>query len=98
MRQPPEQLVTAVLLNDRLADDGAELHHPLVEPRGDASAVEGKIGAAGSLAHEWMITGERTGNNVAIATDGFRATNRDSGGITCRDSTTSISRPATPRR
>ena len=57
MRQPAQELVAAVVMHDRLlvapvmmddglADDGAELSHALGQPRRHAAAMERQISAA----------------------------------------------------
>ena len=51
MRQPPQQLVAAVVVDDRLGDDRAEPRHALAEPARHAPAVKRKVGAAGSSSH-----------------------------------------------
>ena len=40
MRQPLQELVAAVVVHDRLSDDGAEGRHAGRQPRRDASAVQ----------------------------------------------------------
>jgi hypothetical protein len=41
MRQPLQEFVAAVMVDDRLSDDGAEGRHAGRQPRGDTSAVQG---------------------------------------------------------
>ena len=51
MGEAPQQFVAAVMIYDRLADDGAEPRHALAEPRRHPPAVQRKIGAAGAFRH-----------------------------------------------
>ena len=41
MRQPLQEFVAAVMVDDRLGDDGAERRHARRQPRRNASAVQG---------------------------------------------------------
>src|ERR1700733_11283498 len=41
MRQPLQEFVAAVVVDDRLSDDGAERRHPGRQPRRDPSAMQG---------------------------------------------------------
>src|SRR5689334_16336177 len=47
MRQPAEELVASGMVNDRFAEQRAELCHAIGEPSRNVAAVEGQIGAAG---------------------------------------------------
>ena len=49
MRQPLQEFVAAVVVNDRLSNDGAERRHAGRQPRRDTSAVQGY--ASGSSGH-----------------------------------------------
>src|SRR5436305_6872258 len=51
MRQPLQEFVTAIVMNDRLCDDRAERGHPRCQPWRYAAAMQGKIGAAGTSCH-----------------------------------------------
>ncbi len=51
MRQPGEELVAAVMMHNRLRDDGAERRHAGAEPGWNTTAMERKIGAAGASGH-----------------------------------------------
>ncbi len=52
MRQAAQQLITAILENDRLGDHRAEPGHAIAQPFGYATAVERQIGAAGASPHQ----------------------------------------------
>jgi hypothetical protein len=41
MRQPLQEFVAAVVVDDRLSDDGAERRHTGRQPRRDTSAMQG---------------------------------------------------------
>src|ERR1700742_2760069 len=47
MRQPLQEFIAAVMVNDRLGDDRAERGHARRQPRRYAPAMEREIGAAG---------------------------------------------------
>src|SRR5690606_6056872 len=51
MREPAQQLFAAVMMDDRLDDHAPERGHAGREPLRNAPAVQGKIGAAGTLGH-----------------------------------------------
>jgi hypothetical protein len=51
MREAAEQLVPAVMMDDRLADDGAKPRHAIGEPFGNMAAMKRQIGAAGASWH-----------------------------------------------
>src|ERR1700712_4127328 len=51
MRQPLQEFVTAVMVNDRLRDDSTERGHARCQPRRHAPAMERKIGAAAASCH-----------------------------------------------
>jgi hypothetical protein len=51
VREPPEDAVRSFVQHQRLDDDGAEPRHPLCKPRGDATAVQRQVGAAGASSH-----------------------------------------------
>ena len=46
MRQPPEELVAAIVMDDRLADDGAQRRHAFRQPCRNPATMERKISAA----------------------------------------------------
>ena len=52
MGEPAQQLVPAIVMDDRFADHRAEPRHPLGEPARDTSAMEGQVGASGTMSHE----------------------------------------------
>ena len=54
MRQPPQEFIAAVVMDDGLADDGAERRHALPQPRRHAAAVERKISAACPSCHSGL--------------------------------------------
>ena len=51
MRQPPQQLVAAVVMDDRLAHDRAEPRHALAQPFRHAPAMQRQIGASRASRH-----------------------------------------------
>src|SRR5580698_801734 len=51
MSEAAQQLVAAVSVDDRLADDGAEPGHAVREPQGHSSAMQRQIGASCSSGH-----------------------------------------------
>ncbi len=51
MGKTAQEFVSSIMVDDGLADDGTKSCHALPEPRWNAAAMEGKIGAAGSLCH-----------------------------------------------
>src|SRR5215470_5475100 len=51
MRQPPQEFIAAIVVDDCLADHGAERRHPRRKPWRHMSAMQRKISAAGALAH-----------------------------------------------
>ena len=51
MRQPAQQFVATVVMNDRLAHDGAKPRHAVAEPFRHAPAVKWKISTSRSLRH-----------------------------------------------
>src|SRR3954452_4553010 len=55
MRQPLQELVTPVVVDDGLADDGAERSHALAQPWRNASAMKGEIRAAAPSCHACSI-------------------------------------------
>src|SRR5215469_1576631 len=52
MRQAAQQFVASKMVDDRLADHGAEPRHPIGQPFRDVAAVQWKIGAAGFASHQ----------------------------------------------
>ena len=53
MGEAAQQLVAAVVLDDRLGDHRAEPRHALAEPSRHATAMERQVGAAGSSRHDF---------------------------------------------
>ena len=51
MREPPQQLVTAIFDDDGLDDDSAQARHTLAEPFRHASAMQRQVGAPGATGH-----------------------------------------------
>src|SRR5450631_2875319 len=51
MRQPPQELVATIVVDDRLANNGAQRGHARCQPRRYAPAMKGKISAACSSCH-----------------------------------------------
>jgi hypothetical protein len=51
MGKAAQKFVTAVMMNDCLGDQRAELRHAVSKPGWHASSVKGKVGAACSLRH-----------------------------------------------
>ena len=56
MRQAAQQLVAAVLMDDRLADHRAQPRHAVREPRRHPPAMQRQIGASCSTGHAWSIS------------------------------------------
>src|ERR1700720_2414184 len=54
MRQPLQEFVAAIMVDDRLSDDGAERRHAGRKPRREASAVQRQVGASGSSCHSLL--------------------------------------------
>ncbi len=52
MREAAQELVAAVMMDDRLGHHRAEPGHPLGEPFRHAPAMQRKVGASGSSCHE----------------------------------------------
>src|ERR1700712_3984500 len=55
MRQPLQELVASVVMDDGLADDGAERAQARAQPWRNAPAVKGKIRAAAPSCHARSI-------------------------------------------
>jgi hypothetical protein len=51
MGQTPQELVAAIVVHDRLTNNGAQQSHPRRQPWWYASAMKGKISAACSSCH-----------------------------------------------
>ncbi len=51
MGEPAQQLVAAIMVDDRFGDDRAEPCHALAEPGRHTAAVKWKIGTASPLRH-----------------------------------------------
>src|SRR5215207_11094640 len=51
MRQPAQELVAAIVMDDRLADHGAQPRHALGKPRRHPARMQRQVGATGSLSH-----------------------------------------------
>ena len=56
MSKPTQQLVAAIRVDDRLADDRAEPGHAVREPQRHPPAVQRQIGASCSSGHAWSIS------------------------------------------
>ena len=52
MRQTAQELVAAVVVDDRLGDHRAEPRHALAEPGRHPAAMQGQIGAARPSSHD----------------------------------------------
>jgi hypothetical protein len=52
MRQPAQQLVAAVLEDDRLGDDCAQPGHSIAQPFRHAATVKRQVGTAGTMHHQ----------------------------------------------
>ncbi len=63
MGEPAQELVAAVVMDDRLGDDRAQPRHALAEPGRHPAMVQRKIGAARASSH-----------GISIGTEGERAT------------------------
>src|SRR6266581_3836632 len=55
MRQPLQEFVAAVMMDDSLADNGAKQGHAFSQPRRNTPTVKRKIGAARSSCHDLSI-------------------------------------------
>src|SRR3954469_20790786 len=55
MRQPLQEFVAAVMMDDSLADNCAKQGHAFSQPRRNTPAVKRKIGAACSSCHNCLI-------------------------------------------
>ena len=55
MGEPAQELVAAVMVDDRLGDHRAEPRHALGQPGRHAAAVQRQIGAAGSSGHVSLV-------------------------------------------
>ena len=51
MRQPAQEFVAAVMVDDRLGDHGTQPGHAPAEPGGHPAVMQGQIGAAGPFRH-----------------------------------------------
>jgi hypothetical protein len=51
MAKAPQQLVAAVMMHDRFADDRAEMGHAIGQPGRHAPAMQRQVGAPGSSCH-----------------------------------------------
>jgi hypothetical protein len=60
MSEPPKEFVASIFVDDGLADNSAELRHPLTQPFGYVPAVKRKIGAAGTPRHQIRPTSARS--------------------------------------
>ena len=52
VRQPAQQLVTAILEDDRLGDHRAQARHALAQPWRHAATMQRQIGASGAAGHQ----------------------------------------------
>ena len=66
MREAAQQLVAAVMMDDRLADDGAEPRHAVRQPQRHPPAMQRQIGASCSSGHEGSET-SRSGGELSKA-------------------------------
>ena len=57
MRQPAQQLVAAILEDDRLGDHRAQPGHAIAEPFRHAATVKRQVGAAGTAHHQCAPVG-----------------------------------------
>ena len=57
MRQPAQQLVAAILEDDRLGDHRAEPGHAIAQPFWHAATVKRQVGTAGTAHHQRMPVG-----------------------------------------
>ncbi len=53
MGQAAQQLVAAVVVNDGLADHRAETCHAIAQPGRDSATMQGQIGTAGFVSHQF---------------------------------------------
>src|SRR5437588_9090092 len=60
MRQPTQELVAAIVVDDRLANNGAQRGHARRQPWRHASEMKGKISAACSSCHCVSFDSRRT--------------------------------------
>jgi hypothetical protein len=73
MRQPLQEFVAAVVMDDSLANNRANHGHAFSQPRWNTPAVKREIGAAGSSCHDgsirvfcpWNVGPERSFSNQA---------------------------------
>ena len=49
MGEAPQQLVAAIMMDDGLADQRAQMGHPISKPLRDTAAVQRKIGRSGFI-------------------------------------------------
>ena len=52
MGEAPQQLVAAIMMDDGLADQRAQIGHPISKPLRDAAAVQRKVGRSGFIGHQ----------------------------------------------
>ena len=57
MRQPTQQLVAAILEDDRLGDHRAQPGHSIAQPFRDAATVKRQVGTAGTTYHQDIPVG-----------------------------------------
>jgi hypothetical protein len=67
VRQPLEEFVAAVVMDDCLRDDGPEAGHALGEPRGDASTMQREIGASGPPRHQLVLSSALKGERLSLS-------------------------------
>jgi hypothetical protein len=77
MRQPLQEFIAAVVMDDGLANDGAKRRHPFGQPRRNTAAVKRKIGAAGTSGHACSIRVDDL-RGLAHSKDSLRANARTS--------------------
>src|SRR3954470_17882753 len=57
MGEAAQQLVAAIMMDDRLADQRAEMGHRVSKPLRDAAAVQRKVGRSGFIGHQLNCPG-----------------------------------------
>src|SRR5689334_10729437 len=51
MGEAPQQLVAAIMMDDGLADQRAQIGHPIRKPLRNATTVQRKVGRSGFIGH-----------------------------------------------
>lgn len=73
MRQPAQQLVAAIMVDDRLAQHRAEPRHAVAQPLRDPSAMQRQVGAAASLRHLFRCSVAGRPEAGSLPLDGIHA-------------------------